>query len=370
MTNTLIKIAFTALLLKIASPDVLPPASGLLALTKKRPRYCFLQLLHVNFLSWQTISQRLTGFESPVKASSSYPTMLRTRQGAVASPKGRTVDDATTGELTQAPANKRGAPDSKTQQQGPAKKHKNSSAPSNDASEPSKTQQEVEQQQPLPRLTTPDLEFDWDRSKLKDPRPTPGREARPRYDSHDIPAELAARRPPSPEKPKGRSNAMQQDALFAEKTRRDPAEHFHHLYQCRDKGPGGSPTYDQAGFRLDYDKVMDWFKPVAYNKKRMIKGMEKRVAKRQSLNEHALQAFFEDFEAAKKKILDAPFQMDLVKDTISKDLGIPLHKIGHEEIDMWEQKGLEKHKLEDYMTHSEEDKKRIMKMMIGSILRA
>lgn len=288
----------------------------------------------------------------------------------MASPKDSTVNDATTGELTRAPAKKRGASDSKTQQQRPAKKPKNSSGPSNDASEPTETQQEVEQQQPLPRLTTPDLEFDWDRSKLKDPRTTPGREARPSYDSHDIPAELAARRPPSPEKPKGRLNAMQKEALYNEKTRRDPVETFHHLHKCRDKGPNGSPTYDRAGFRMDYKKVMDWFKPVAYNKKRMIKGMDRALARGQSLNEHTIEVFFEDSEAAKEALAHSPFQMDLVHDTMSKDLGIPLHKIGHEEIDMWEQKGFEKHKLEEYMTYSEEDKKRIMKMMVGSKLRA
>jgi hypothetical protein len=35
-------------------------------------------------------------------------------------------------------------------------------------------------QQSKPRLTTPDPEFDYDRSQLRDPRPTPGRKARPR----------------------------------------------------------------------------------------------------------------------------------------------------------------------------------------------
>lgn len=295
--------------------------------------------------------------------------MVQTRQGAVTSRKGSTADGAPAGEPAQAPKKKRGASDTKTKQQRPAKKQKSSTGPSNDASEPSETQQGVEEQQPLPRLTTPDLEFDWDRSKLKDPRPTPGRERRPRYEEFDIPPELAARRPPSPEKPKGRLNAMQKEVLYIEKTRRDPVATFHHLHRCRDKGRDGSPTYDDAGFRLDYDKVMDWFKPVPYNKNRMINGMNKRVAKAKSLDDHALQIFFEDYEAAKKNISPG-IQMDLVKDTMSKDLGIPLHKIGHEEIDMWEQKGFEKHKLEEYMTYSEEDKKRVMKMMGGSVLRA
>lgn len=44
-----------------------------------------------------------------------------------------------------------------------------------------------EENQPKPRLTTPDLEFDYDRSQLRDQRPTPGRKARPRYDCFSIP---------------------------------------------------------------------------------------------------------------------------------------------------------------------------------------
>ena len=41
---------------------------------------------------------------------------------------------------------------------------------------------EEDLEQRKPRLTTPDLEYDYDRSQLRDPRPTPGRRARPRWD--------------------------------------------------------------------------------------------------------------------------------------------------------------------------------------------
>lgn len=295
--------------------------------------------------------------------------MVRTRQGAPVLPKRSTLDDSTAKEPKQAAAKKRGASDSKAQQ-GPAKKRKSSPRTSDENSGPSGTQ-EAEQQQPLPRLTTPDLEFDWDRSKLKDPRPTPGRERRPRYDEFDIPSELAARRPPSPEKPKGRLNAMQKDALYKEQVRRDPAASSHNLYVCYDRGPNGPPTYDAAGFRLDYDKVVDWFKPVRYNKSKMIKGMDRALARGKSLDEHTLEAFFEDSEEAKEKVDGkGPIMLSLIRDTISKDLGIPRHKIDHAEIDMWEQKGFKKHKVEDWMTFSDEDKKRDLKMMKGSSLRA
>lgn len=163
---------------------------------------------------------------------------------------------------------------------------------------------------------------------------------------------------------------MQEDELYREKARKDPAHGFHHLYVCYDRGPNGPPTYDTAGFRLDYNKVVDWFKPVRYNKKRMINGMDRALARGQSLDEHIIQAFFEDFEAAKEKMRGHPIHMSLVKDTISKDLGIPLHKIDHEEINLWEQKGFTKHKVEDWVSYSDEDKKRDLKMMQGSKLRA
>ncbi|KAI3392360.1 hypothetical protein diail_5840 [Diaporthe ilicicola] len=296
--------------------------------------------------------------------------MVRTRQGTAAPAKRSTSDNSN--ELKQAPSRKkkRGASDSEDQQKGPAKKRKSLPGPSKDASGPSETGQ-VEQQQRLPRLTTPDLEFDWDRSQLKDPRPTPGRERRPRYDEHDMPAELAARRPPSPAKPKGRLNAMQKDALLKEQARKDPAHCFHNLYVCYDKGPHGSPTYDTAGFRLDYNKVADWFKPQPYNKSKMVNGMSRALARGQSLDEHILKVFFEDYEAAKEKVYPKrTFTMDLIKDTISKDLGIPRHKIDHAEIELWEQKGFKKHKAEDWMTYSNEDKKRVFKMMSGASLRA
>lgn len=58
-----------------------------------------------------------------------------------------------------------------------------------------------------PRLTTPDIEFEYDRSQLRDPRTTPGRNAKPRYDEIDILEGLRAEislkfHVPKPERPK------------------------------------------------------------------------------------------------------------------------------------------------------------------------
>jgi hypothetical protein len=80
-----------------------------------------------------------------------------------------------------------------------------------------------------------------------------------------------------PEKPSGRLSRIQKDQLFRDEARMNPLRTFHDLYRCHDKGREGSPTYDDAGFELDYEKVADWMKPQAYNKNKMIRGMERAV---------------------------------------------------------------------------------------------
>jgi len=98
-----------------------------------------------------------------------------------------------------------------------------------------------------PRLTTPDLEFDYDRSQLRDPRPTPGRKVRPWYEGIDVPEDLkvhleATCEIPKPQKPAGRLNRVQKNDLFVEEARLNPMRTFHHLYRCLDKGREGSPS--------------------------------------------------------------------------------------------------------------------------------
>ncbi|KAH8885730.1 hypothetical protein GQ53DRAFT_785420 [Thozetella sp. PMI_491] len=230
-------------------------------------------------------------------------------------------------------------------------------------------EEEKPSEEPRRRLTTPDLEFDYDRSQLRDPRRTPGRVWRPRYDVHDMPPELHALRPPSPPKPKGRLNAAQEDELFGQKCRDDPSAFFHSLYICYDKGPDGSPTYDTAGFQLDYDKVADWMKPKPYSKRGAINGMKRAVDRQMSEKEQLAHAVFVDPAEALKHLKGLPWMDYLVKDKISKDLDIPIHKIGMDEIKLWEQKELPKESIADWLPTSDEDKKRCFKMRGGSSLR-
>ncbi|KAK8069850.1 hypothetical protein PG994_006466 [Apiospora phragmitis] len=184
------------------------------------------------------------------------------------------------------------------------------------------------------RLTTPDLEFDYDRSQLRDPRPTPGRVKRPRHDKYDLTeSEREKFRPPPLPKPKGRLGAFQKDKLFEEESLRDPTETFHDLYVCYRKGREGSPTYDTAGFELDYDEVCDWMKPKAYSKSRVVKGMEKSGSAAQAFDNRMLGMFFEDKDEALEKQKSMTFFFtSCIKDKISKVLGIPWHKIGMAEL--------------------------------------
>jgi hypothetical protein len=232
---------------------------------------------------------------------------------------------------------------------------------------------EVQQstEEPKPRLTTPDIGFDYDRSKLRDPRPTPGRKARPRYERLDIPEDVKARleatreifkaQPPS----KGRLTNAIKSKMIVEEARNNPLATFHDLYRCYDKGRNGSPTYDNAGFEMDYDKVADWMKPQPYNKARMVKGMDRAVERREKLRKEMFDLFFEKTDE------DMEYEVEeVVKDQVSKDIGVPLHQIGPEQVKIWREKGFKPVKFEEWWTEpSAEDSKRTRKMMGGVSMR-
>jgi hypothetical protein len=108
---------------------------------------------------------------------------------------------------------------------------------SNAKAEPSTTNEQSDEQKPT--LTEKDLEFDFDHSQIRDPRRTPGRVKRPRYEQRELSEEwLAKFHIPNHKSP-----------------HTDPLHTFYDLYRCHKKGPDGSPTYDSAGFQLDYKKV-------------------------------------------------------------------------------------------------------------------
>jgi hypothetical protein len=222
------------------------------------------------------------------------------------------------------------------------------------------------------KRTRKDLEIEWDRSQLRDPRPTPERVLLPRKSEHELTEEeLNSFQNPVPEhlRKKGRLNAIEKDQLFREKTKANIARSFHDLYECFDKGPSGSPTYDEAGFQLDYSKVTDWMKPRAYNKSAMVNGMEKSVERRTEEAKKMAALFFEG-----GKFTDGEHDIrgeELMKDKVSKDLGIAIHKVTLAKVEEWAEKGFPKENAQDYIGSSltKEERRRFMKMMSGASLR-
>ncbi|THX16143.1 hypothetical protein D6D13_01553 [Aureobasidium pullulans] len=224
-----------------------------------------------------------------------------------------------------------------------------------------------------PRLTTPDLEFEYDRSQLRDSRPTPGRIAKPRYDQFSLSEDLKQHFEndfyvPKPEKLPGRLDRVQKDELFVEQTRLDPRAAFHDLHKCLDKGPNGSPTADNAGFQLDYEKVQDWDRPQPYNKRAMIRGMDRAVDKARSEEDQIFDVFFVDGERPDDNA--SHIAKDYVKDQISKDLNVPWHQIKPEHAKQWEEQGFKRVVFKDWWKEpTQEERRRFSNMLKGAALR-
>ncbi|KAI1097554.1 hypothetical protein F4804DRAFT_347093 [Jackrogersella minutella] len=161
--------------------------------------------------------------------------------------------------------------------------------------------------------------------QLRESRPTPGRIKRPRYSSFRIPEGFKDRfYVPKPVKPKGRLNALQKHKMYIQTTMLDPSETFHDLHACHRKGRNGSPTCDSAGFQLDWNKVDDWMHPPSYTKSRAVTRMERRVEEMDRKSRKMRDIFFVDGNDM--------FVDDYLKDHVSKDLGIPWHQIGPEQL--------------------------------------
>lgn len=141
---------------------------------------------------------------------------------------------------------------------------------------------------------------------------------------------------------------------------------FCRLYVCFDKGPNGSPTYDKAGFELDYNKVANWMRPKPYNKNSMVRGMEKTIEKRIREEKRMAEIFFEKGEAP----IDSSYRFaDYWKDRVSKDLNVPWHKIGVEHFEQWEKSGFKKARKGEYENFSEPEKERMRRLHEGCTLR-
>ncbi|KAI3579423.1 hypothetical protein IWW34DRAFT_820242 [Fusarium oxysporum f. sp. albedinis] len=164
---------------------------------------------------------------------------------------------------------------------------------------------------PKPVLTEKELEFDFDHSQIRDPRAPPGRGRRPRYEERELSEEFLSK----------------VHILKHRNKHTDPLYSFYDLHRCHRKGPDGSPTYDSAGFQLDYEKVAKWMKPVAYDK---------------SPWSMAWSAISRESKRRQKKSTTSSLSMGRVrrlKRAVSKDLGVPWHQIDPKQLKKWEDQG-------------------------------
>ncbi|KAH7120379.1 hypothetical protein B0J13DRAFT_567872 [Dactylonectria estremocensis] len=214
---------------------------------------------------------------------------------------------------------------------------------------------------PKPRLKLSDLEFDYDRTQLRDQRPTPGRENRPRLEDSDIDFDELKTRFSMPwlDKPKGNGSDEYEDPTYV----------FHDLHVCHKKGPNGSPTYDNAGYQLDWKKVDKWMKPAGYSKRGAMSGMNRALKVAKDLEELLYSVFFVNGKGPDGA--DAIHVKGYVLDHMSKDLGIPWHQMKlKKHILAWQKKGFLQQDANTWWRQpNEEEKKRMTKMMTGSILR-
>ncbi|RDW91670.1 hypothetical protein BP5796_02835 [Coleophoma crateriformis] len=131
--------------------------------------------------------------------------------------------------------------------------------------------------------------------------------------------------------------------------------------------PNGSPTYDKAGFELDYKKVADWMKPQVYNKSAMIRGMDKAVNKAMEATKRMAEIFFEKGEAPEDP--SDVMAADYWKDRVSKDLNIPWHKVGVAEFEQWDKMGFKKARRGEYENFTQEERDRMLDLMECASLR-
>ncbi|KAF4338907.1 adenine nucleotide alpha hydrolase [Fusarium beomiforme] len=162
-----------------------------------------------------------------------------------------------------------------------------------------------------------------------DLKPDTGRVKRPRYEERELSEELLKFHIPK-----------------CRYKHTDPLHTFYDLYRCYHKGPGGSSTYDSAGFQLDYKKVADWMKPRAYNKKTMVNGMERRLKKGDEERKEIYGTFFVDGKGPQGEE-GRTQMMDQIKGQVPKDLRVPWHQNDSKRLKEWEDKEFEKVKADD-----------------------
>ncbi|TVY68173.1 hypothetical protein Focb16_v002337 [Fusarium oxysporum f. sp. cubense] len=234
--------------------------------------------------------------------------------------------------------------------------HNRQSSKTDSAPEPKTKQAKTSDARPStpdgqkPTLTKKELEFDFDHSQIRDPRATPGRVKHPRYEERELSEEFLSKF----HIPKHRNKHT------------DPLYSFYDLHRCHRKGPDGSPTYDSAGFQLDYEKAAKWMKPVAYNKKSMVNGMERHLKRVEEETKKIYDSFFVDGKGPEGEEGSTQV-MHQIKDQVSKDLGVPWHQIDPKQLKKLGDQGFAKVDADKWWHRPNQvERDRFMKMLGGA----
>ncbi|KAF2249446.1 hypothetical protein BU26DRAFT_519506 [Trematosphaeria pertusa] len=166
---------------------------------------------------------------------------------------------------------------------------------------------------------------------------------------------------------KVRKSAAEKEEEYTQFIREHEGHPFHELHVCYDKGPDGSPTYDKAGFELDYNKVVQWMKPVSRQSLKSKKHYQ-RIDEKMKEEARKREIFFVPGEAPDDKG-SSPLLEAAWTDRVSKDLQIPYHKVGVAEFEEWERRGFPKARRGEYSSLTKEELDRLMRLTEGAALR-
>lgn len=127
---------------------------------------------------------------------------------------------------------------------------------------------------------------------------------------------------------------------------------------CLQKGPRGSPTYDEAGFELDYEYVRKSSRrPRPLGKRALARLKEKRKESERK------KELMEASEGEGRK-----YPLGSWDDKVARDLGIAYHEVGFEEYEEWHKRGFRRDKGE-LENLDEDEKERLQRLMVGCALR-
>ncbi|KAF5602382.1 aminotriazole resistance protein [Fusarium subglutinans] len=210
--------------------------------------------------------------------------------------------------------------------------HKRQSSKTDSAPEPKTKQAKTTDARPStpdgqkPTLTEKDLEFDFDHSQIRDPRATPGRVKRPRYEERELGEDFLSKF----HIPKHRNKHT------------DPLYSFYDLHRCHlDEASGLQQEINGQWHGAALKRVEDETKKI-------------------------YDSFFIDGKGPEGE-MGSTQVMDQIKDQVSKDLGVPWHQIDPKQLKKWEDQGFAKVDADKWWHRPNQvERDRFMKMLGGA----